>query len=198
MNIPSQLEQQRLRALVDSASKHATDVNLRAVQVTSEISKEKTQYFEKLALASGATIALLVSFVGAHSARLQPPWLLRSALIVLVLAMIAAMYRNWKYPYYLYAVYARQDSQAKQEQERCKRDYVVAFPTISMEAGEPIDVPGYLENFAKNEKILSKQISESRKIEDAAFNMVKYVEWLTLFLIVAGMALIVALAWRNF
>jgi hypothetical protein len=66
----------------------------RAVQVSVDISKEKTQYFEKIALASAGTIALVVSFVGSHAGRLQPPWLLRSALIVLVLAMITAMYRN--------------------------------------------------------------------------------------------------------
>ena len=57
-------EQRRLGALADSAAKHAREVNARAVQVSVDIGKEKTQYFEKIALACAGTIALVVSFVG--------------------------------------------------------------------------------------------------------------------------------------
>jgi hypothetical protein len=119
-------QEQRLQARVERAAKYASDMNQRSVQVNVDIGKEKTQYFEKLALASGGTIALLVSFVGAHSGRLQPAWLLRSALVMLVLAMIAAMYRNWKYPFYVPAIYARQEFAAMRKREQCRLDYVVA------------------------------------------------------------------------
>ena len=76
-NLPVDQNKLRLAALFDSASKHATAANQRAVQVSVDIGKERAQYFEKIALASGGTIALVVSFVGSHAGRLQPPWYLR-------------------------------------------------------------------------------------------------------------------------
>lgn len=198
MSTPPQIEQQRLISRLESAGKHAIDVNRRAVEVSSEIGRQKTLYFEKLAIGSGATIALLVSFVGAHAGQLQPAWLLRSSLIVLALAMICAMYRNWKFPFYLMANYARQDQQAKLEREECRRDYIVAFPAIALEDGKPVDVQAFLKNFAEDHAVLTGNIKKSKEQESGAFNIVKYVEWLTLFLIVAGISLLVALAWMNF
>ncbi len=196
--MPLPVDQQRLVALFDSANKHATEANQRAVQVSVDIAKEKTQYFEKIALASAGTIALVVSFVGSHAGRLQPGWLLRSALIVLALAMIAAMYRNWKYPFYLLACYARQDLIASQEKQRCKRDYIVAVPSLSLQDGKPIDVQEFLAQFAESEKVLEKRIAELKKQEDSAFGVVKQVEQAALALTVAGMVLLIALAWKNF
>jgi hypothetical protein len=195
---PNLFDRKRLEALLDSASKHAREMNQRAVQVSLDIGKEKTQYFEKIAIAAGGTIALIVSFVGAHTGRLQPPWLLRAALIALVLAMIAAMYRNWKYPHYLLAAYARQEFVAKLDRERCRRDCIVAIPSLAIEDGKPIDVPEYLKTFAQDEKTLLGNISKTQKQEDSAFNMVKYVEGLTLLLMVTGFAMLIALAWKNF
>ena len=70
--VPLQMEQKRLMALSESAAQHAAEANQRAVQVSVDIGKEKTQYFEKIALACAGTIALVVSFVGSHAGRLQP------------------------------------------------------------------------------------------------------------------------------
>jgi hypothetical protein len=173
---PHSIEQQRLVSRLESAGRHATDMNQRCVQISAEIAKEKTQYFEKIALAAGGTIALVVSFVGSHVGRLQPSWLLRSALIVLVLAMIAAMCRNWKYPFYLMAVYARQDYGAKRERERCRRDYIVAFPAVAMEDGKLIDVKGFLKGFAEDDEFLSGEIGKFQRQERSAFAIVKHVE----------------------
>jgi hypothetical protein len=159
---PTPIEQQRLVSRLESAGKHATDMNQRCVQISAGIAQEKTQYFEKIALAAGGTIALVVSFVGSHAGRLQPPWLLRSALIVLVLAMIAAMYRNWEYPFYMLAVYARQDYDAKRERERCRRDYIVAFPAVAMEDGKLINVQEFLSNFAEDDKFFLTKLRRSR------------------------------------
>jgi len=192
------LEQERLKTRLESAAKHATDMNLRAVQVSIEIGKEKTQYFEKLALAAGGTIALVVSFVGAHSGRLQPTWLLRSALITLVLAMIAAVYRNWKFPFYMLAVHSRQQYVAQLERERCRRDYIVAFPAVAMESGKMIDAQAYLKDFAEDERTLNNNISDTGKQETSAFKIVKIVDGVALFLMVTGMALLIALARKNF
>jgi len=60
--------------------------------------KERTQFFEKLAIGAGATIAALVSFLGANNKRvLHPEWILRCALVALVVAMFGAMLRNYIY-----------------------------------------------------------------------------------------------------
>ena len=87
---------ERLKKLLESAYTNATDVGNQAAQAHADIAKEKTQYFEKIALGSGATIAAVVSFVGVHAGRLKPPFLLRSALVTLVAAMVSSMYRNWR------------------------------------------------------------------------------------------------------
>jgi hypothetical protein len=60
--------------------------------------KERTQFFEKLAIGSGATIAALVSFLGANDKRvLHPHWILSCALVALVVAIFTAMFRNYMY-----------------------------------------------------------------------------------------------------
>jgi hypothetical protein len=68
---------------------------------------EKAQYFEKLAIGSGAAIAAMVSFLGGHTGRLQPAWIPRCSLVSLVIAMFAALYRNFRYPFYVTAVRTR-------------------------------------------------------------------------------------------
>jgi hypothetical protein len=141
-----------------AATKHANDMNQRAVEVYAEIAKEKTQYFEKIALGSAGTIALVVSFVGTHAGRLQPPWLLRSALITLVLAMIAAMYRNLKYPYYLTASYSKQNYIAMRDRERCRLEYLVKVQPPSLPDGKAIDVEKAREEFGKVDEEFDEDI----------------------------------------
>lgn len=71
MSFPSpEVEELRLKTRLEGAIKHAADINERALEVYAEVAKEKTHYFEKIALGSGATIALLVSFVGSHMPQL--------------------------------------------------------------------------------------------------------------------------------
>jgi len=145
--LPDPIERQRLSSLFENAVKNAQGANQRAVQVSVDIGKEKTQYFEKIALACAGTIALVVSFVGSHAGRLRPTYLLRAALVALLLGMIAAMYRKWKFPFYRLAQAARDDQTTKQEKERCRRDLVVAVPSPDLEDGKPIDVAAYRRQF---------------------------------------------------
>lgn len=196
--LPPEWERQRLERLFDSAAKHATDMNHRAAQGSIDIGKERTQYFEKIALMCSATIALVVSFVGSHAGRLQPVWLLRSVLILLVLAMVAAIYRNWRFPFYVLAGYMKQELEAKQDKERCRRDLIAGVPTFDLEDGTTIDVPTFLVEFAKTDKTFDKRIEEVKKCADSAFSVVKLVERAALLLIVLAMMLLVALAWINF
>ncbi len=66
-SMPFPEDPKRLRALFESAANHATEANRRANQASIHIAKGKTQYFEKIALASAGTIALVVSFIGSHA-----------------------------------------------------------------------------------------------------------------------------------
>jgi hypothetical protein len=192
------IEQERLKAVLESASKYAAEMNRSVAQISMDLGKEKTQYFEKIALACAATIALVVSFVGGHAGRLQPAWLLRSALVALVLAMMGAMYRNWKFPFYILAVHAGQEQTAKQKKARCTRDWIVAIPSVAWENGKPIDVEQWLAKFEQDEKVFDKRIADCTEQEDSSFSIVRKVEYLTLFLTLLGMIMLVALAWENF
>jgi hypothetical protein len=187
-----------LRACYERDKKFASEANLRAVQISNDIGKEKTQYFEKIALAAGGTIALVVSFVGAHAGRLRPPWLLRSALVTLVLTMIGAMWRNWKFPFYQIANYGRQYVAAQLERERSKRDLVVSVPSINPDTGQPNDVQAIHAQFAVDEKTLNSKIAECQRQEDSAFRQTKWLEYAALTLIVVSMGMLIALAWLNF
>jgi hypothetical protein len=197
-SLPPAQEQQRLQALFNDAGKRASNMNKRAVQASLDIGKEKTQYFEKIALACAGTIALVVSFVGSHPGHLQPAWLLRCALITLVVAMMMAMYRNWRFSFYVLACYARQDLAAKQNKERARRDYIVAIPTVAMEDGKLVDVNQWLAEFARDDKLFDDRITECQEQEDSAFIMTKRAEYVALVLTVAGMLMLIALAWENF
>ena len=197
--ILAQIEQKALLTQLESAREHARNMNQRAVQVSMDIGKEKTQYFEKLSLAAGGTIALVVSFVGSHAGRLQPPWLLRSALVALVLAMFSGMYRNWKFPFYLLATAAREDTLAKQNRDKCGHDYCVRFPSAGIDSGgKPLDLEKYQRDFDADTKIYEGLLAKCKKQEDSAFKAVMVVEYATLFLLATGMGLLVALAWKNF
>jgi hypothetical protein len=198
MNLPDAVEQQRLKILFEDAIKNASAANQRAVQASLEIAKEKTQYFEKIALANAGTIALVVSFVGSHSGKLQPPWLLRSALVALFLAMVSAMFRNWTYPFYQYAVHARQNFAAKREKEQCRLAYARAVPSVALESGERVDIVELEAGVERADNVLAGVIAKAQKHETCAFTTTKHVEWISLVLTVTGMVLLIALAWENF
>ena len=190
----------RLKARWNRASESAAKINAEAVQASIDLAKEKTQYFEKIALGSGVTIAVVVSFVGAHSGKLQPPWLLRSALVSLALAMIGAMYRNWEYQFYVIALWYRKDFAAKLERECCKRDYLAAFANraVWIEDGEQVDAVAFAQDYNDYEKKLEGSIAKSQTMEDRAFKATKYVEFATLAFGGIGVCLLIWVAWRNF
>jgi hypothetical protein len=199
MNLPPQVQQQELNSAINSAIEHVRRTNQNAVQASVDIAKERTLYFEKIALAGAGAIALVVSFVGSHASRLQPPWLLRASLVLLFLSMFAAMFRNWQYPFYLVALHDRQRLSAKREQLRAARDYKSAFPALVLEHdGSVLPLQQYLNQFDKNDKSFVDEIEKCQTRENRAFTIVKYAENAALLLIVTGMAALIALAWANF
>ncbi len=180
------------------ADEFVSKMNQRAIEAALDVAKEKTQYLEKIALAAGGTIALVVSFVGAHAGRLQPPWLLRSALVTLVLTMIAAGYRNWRYPFYVIHTHARQELAARLNREQAKCALMrVAVDVYSVERG-PKDVPQYLAESAAAQEKNRKQIALLQHKANCALWQVEVVERIALLLMVASMGMLIALAWRNF
>jgi CHASE3 domain sensor protein len=199
-NMAPDIERTRIQSLFDHAQKHAAEMNRKAVEGSIEIGKEKTQYFEKIALASGGTIALVVSFVGSHAEKMHPGWLLRSALVSLLLAMITAMFRNWKYPFYMFASYLLEQLNADRETERRRADIVQAFgaSSISIDDGKPVDVAQSLRELKEVDVLLEKKIAECKKHQTSAFNWVKRAELAALCLIVIGMGMLLVLAWLNF
>jgi hypothetical protein len=199
MDIPQRMQQEMLLRELESARKHAKDMNERAVQVSMDIGKEKTQFFEKIAITNGSVVALIVGFVGSHAGRLQPPWLLRSALAAFVLSLVSATYRNWKFPFYVYASYAHQYLSAKLEAMYAKRDAIrYGAVTPVNEAGMTVSIEESVNEFAEPEKGFKEQMAKCKRIENRSFRIVQIVEYVTLGLFLLGMGMLVALAWRNF
>jgi len=183
---------------LEQNAKFANEANQRDVDNSQEVAKEKTQYLEKIALAAGGTLAIVVSFVGAHAGRLQPPWLLRTALVTLVLTLIVAMARNFRYHYYLMGLYGRKSAEASLDRERARRDYLVVVPSINPDTLTPNDPQAIREQFAEEEGTLNKKIAEFKKQEESAFRQTRRLEGAAVLLIVAAMGMLIALAWINF
>jgi hypothetical protein len=195
---PPAVRHTRMKKTFYNAAKHSTRINKRAVQSSIDIGKEKTQYFEKVSLGCGGTVALIVSFLGAHAGRLQPRWLLRSALVTLVLAMMLGFFRNWLFPWYAFGVWQVQDLDAQVKRERARRDLIAAELTFAAEDGQPIDPQTWIADFQYREVVYDAKIEELKKARDRWFNWTKYTEQLTLVLASLGIVLLVALAWWNF
>ena len=182
----------------EGTRKEVESLNLQLSEKQAEINRERTQYFEKIALGCGATIALVVSFVGAKNGRLQPPWLLRSSLVVLALAMVSAMYRNWRYPFYVLAVIYKHLDKAMLKEVECKRNVMVTTNALSLQTGEPIDVARVERNTEEAKSILARKIEEFDSQERGVWKEIKFFESTALVLTILGLSLLIWLAWVNF
>ena len=148
-------------------------LNERAVQMSLDVGKEKTQFFEKIAITNGGIIALIVGFVGLRAGRLQPPWLLRSALATFVLSLVGATYRNWRFPFYLYANYARQQFDAKLKVTYAERACFSSGPIAPInEDGAAINLDDSNKRLAEEEKFFKAQIDQCQRIENRSFKTV--------------------------
>ena len=190
-------EQRRLEACYQKAVVRSVKIDEKTEQVSIDIGKEKTQYFEKLTFGCGATVALIVSFVGAHTGKLQPPFLLRSALVTLVLAMICGFYRNWKFPWYFFAHWARRSLVARRDKELAKKAMIATGRAIGADE-KPIDPQSWFQGFSKTEAILLDDIGKAEKTEDSAFKWTRRAEYTMLILAGLGMIQLVILACLNF
>jgi hypothetical protein len=111
------VEVERLRRLLQSADQSVRDAEADYSETQLDLAKGKTQYFEKLAIGSGAAIAAIVSFLGVHAGKLQPVRIMQCSII----SLVAALYRNFRYPYYVLAVKNLSWIHAKRYQQQCKK-----------------------------------------------------------------------------
>jgi hypothetical protein len=192
-------DEQRLRALWDSARETSSLRNRETVDASNEISKGKTQYFEKIALGSAATIAALVSYLGSHGASLHPKWLLRSVLVALVGTMSSAMLRNWFYPFYVFNGKLAIEFRAKRETEKRKAEYLHSVPVaLDMDSGAPIDMQQWSQQHHKDVATYDGWIRDRSTSENRAWNCTMGMEYFALTLATVSMLGIVLLAWFNF
>jgi hypothetical protein len=189
----------RLQHLLQSAQEHLRSAEKQVTDTVFDSAKERTQFFEKLAIGSGATIAALVSFLGVHATRMQPVWILRCALVSLVFALVTAMYRNFRYPYYALAATERVRIEAMQYQQRCKNDlFQVDRSAVAIQTGRPIDLKQWTDDFNKSDAGLVTLIKEKKKREERLLAEVGWVERVCLVSICVAMIALVWLALRNF
>lgn len=190
-------DESRLAKILTDATNQANDAEIQEAEKQNELSKERTQYFEKIALGSGATIAAIVSLAGSHPGRFQPSWILRSALLSLGAAMAAAMYRNWRYPYYVVSVMQGFKIAALQRREKAKRDFFLAVPANSIQDGKRIDGVAWAKGHVEVDQTLTDKILELKRSEKSARKQVKFSENTTLIFLGVAACFLIALVWKN-
>ena len=159
----------------------------------------RKEYFEKLAFGSAAAIAAIVSFVGTHSGRLQPPWLLRCSLISLVVAVVAALYRNLRFPSYALQVRRNMWMEAVIKETEHKRGYVqVALRPVDIDTGKPIDPSQYRQESEEFQTKVAANLERGAKRVIRLVREANASEWLCLTAVGVATISLVWLAIRNF
>jgi hypothetical protein len=69
---------------------------------------------------------------------------------------------------------------------------------VGLDDGKPIDVERWRLGHSEDDKFLEKQVTKWKAREDSARNMTYRAGRTALFLTVAGMVMLIALAWKNF
>jgi hypothetical protein len=189
----------RLDQLRKSAESRLRDATADLTQSQLDGAKDKTQFFEKLAIGSGATIAALVSFLGTHSAGLHPHWTLRCSLIALAVVLVTALYRAFRYPYYALAARNRIWIEAIREQQKCNNDYIQADPdVINLQGGGLIDQQRAQAAFEDSDVKLIETIRRKTTHEQRIYEHVQWSERVCLASVTAAMIALVWLALCNF
>jgi len=188
----------RLDGLVTSERQHANAVNQKLHVASIDVAKEKTQFVEKIALGIGAVITAIVSFMGSHCGNLRPIWIVRAALVLLVLALFLALFRNWIYSFYTLVFHLRLDYEAKQRLEDAKANFIQCFPAADRETGTKIDSKDFLEQHKSNKKERDAAIAKLLKREDRIMFAAKYSEIFALCFAATAIAGLVVIAWTSF
>ena len=192
-------EIQRVRLLLDGADKQLQKVDADREQSQIESAKGRVGFYDKLTIGSGATIGALVSFLGAHSTKLQPTWILRGALIFLILTMAASLFRNYRYPNYVLQIHKISAIRCCRYQQQCRLNCLKADPTaLSIQTGLPIDLPKTLKEFEKSDKELETISAENEKVGERLRKQWTYAQSLSISFATLAMVFLVWLAIANF
>ena len=193
------VELQRRRANLTSASQWVQETGKDISQTQLNFSTERTQFFEKLAIGSGAAVAVIVSYLGVHARGLSPSWMIHAALALLTVSMVSALYRNFRYPYYVLAIKDLNWINAKVHEQKCKKECFEAEPNaISMRTGEPINAKKWISEADAEEKKIEEAIHKKEKRHERLLREFTYAEVVCL---VALSFATIALAWlamQNF
>lgn len=185
-------------ARILAAQQKAAEANQRTSKASVDVGKEKVQYFEKIALGTGATIAAIISFVGSSPASIHTPKLLKSSLVLFVLGLVGAMYRNWRYPFYTMSVWIRTEVEAKLQVEQCEYELFEEHPEIQiLEFGKLIAHTTWKNDYVKRKAATEKNIKDAIKRENRIFLEIQIIENASLILLVLAIASLVALIWMN-
>jgi hypothetical protein len=165
------LEIQRLKLLFDNAREERQKAIASLNQTQIETASGRSAYFERLTIGSGAVIAAIVSFLGGHANALQPAWLLRASLISLALAMVAGLYRSYRYPYYM--IHARRVAwiEASKYYQVCKANYLRVAPEMVADifSGKVIDRAEALASYKTSDEQLESLVTDSTKQREHLF-----------------------------
>jgi hypothetical protein len=158
-------------------------------QTKVDIAKEGTQFFEKLAIGSGAAITVLVSFLGAHPKCLRPSWALKTSLVALGVAILAALCRSWTYPWYAQSAADIRRSNSRIEEQELKSER-------NLQGGgeQPTDA----DRLAQLIKDGLAAIPKKKRVERRRHGALKAAEAFCLFAVFVAMLSLVWLAWVNF
>lgn len=193
------VEVQRLSLLLDGADKQLRKVEADKDQYQIDAAKDRVDFYDKLTIGSGATIAALISFLGAHAAKLQPTWILRAALISLVLTMIASLFRNYRYPNYVLQIHKISWIRCSRYQQQCRLSFFKADPTaISIQTGQPINLSETVNEFGKSDKELEAILKESEALGEHLRKQWTYAQVLCIAFATLAMVFLVWLAIANF
>jgi hypothetical protein len=196
---PDAVEIQRLRLLVEGANKQLQKVNADTEQSQINAAEGRVDFYDKLTLGSGATIAALVSFLGAHTTKLQPTWILRGALISLVLTMIASLFRNYRYPNYVLQIHKISFIRCTRREQQCRLDCLKADPTaIDIKTGQPINLPEFAQDIERADKELETIQEESERLGERLRKQWTYAQFLAISFATLAMCFLVWLAIANF
>jgi hypothetical protein len=179
----------RLQIRHERAQEQANKADAAAEQAKVDIAKERTQFFEKLAIGSGAAITALVSFLGAHSEKLRPPWILRTSLVSLVVAILAALCRSLTYQKYFPSAADIRRSKSRIEEQELKRER-------NLQGGgeQPADVNRLAGLIKETQEALPKKESKKRWLSRG----LTFAEYVCISAVLVAMGCLVWLAVVNF
>jgi hypothetical protein len=183
----------RLQIRHERAQERVNAAVAAAEQTQIDIAKERTQFFEKLAIGSGATIAALVSFLGAHSEKLRPPWILRTSLVALVVAIFSALFRNLRYPNYVLSAADIRCWDARIEEQELKRER-----SMYVESDQPTDAEKTAYELPESTKEAVKLMPKKKSVERRHLKEWKAAEKVCLTAVCVAMVCLVWLALVNF